>query len=983
MGRITWDYIVNMFKLFLPAILAAVLFAGSFASPLASAAIPSYQTATGNDYVWESSSNVLVPSNFSSVCTDFPIDDDQAQIVFPDGFKFPFAGNSYAAVWMQSDGRLQFGPPTGSVRNSTPTALPQGSSPTYAGATPCANGSARPPGSILHVAWMALSLSAGGAMSWELKGTAPNRRMVFTWDNVRLASGSGSATFQAILYENGNAAYQYKSLTGASSWTSVATTGVQVLSNDYIASTDAANGVRIDVGKYIQFQYRPDSTTGSTCAPMPYTVTAQDNNSATVSSYVGTISLYTFPASTGTFSLLSGNGVFTPANLSEGVPATYSFAASDLGVVKFNYSTSLAQRATVSFTDVIFASKNVGNTVYFADNIFVVAPSDPSGLDVVAGRPHAMTATVYAKDSQGTCGVATSYSGTAQDMWYSPTSSNPAGAAAPSISTSASCASPKTLPSTAPSLSATSNNASLPFTLGVANFYLCTSDVGQYSISIRDDTKAYFSNPSITSVGGTSAALSARPFGLWIDSAVGAGPKANPGGTASSGSAFVAAGAPFSVRATARKWVAGQDSIKSGTPDPTANLSGNAILPAFAAPTTISLSAFTPSGGTAGALSGFSLAASDYSAGAATANLSYSEVGSIQLSASAPSYLGSSFPVPGVPSAPIGRFIPASIALSSSSLIPGCSAGGYTYMGQVFNLAATLGAYGTAGNKLANYDAAKGYQSAIPPSWKAVDSANGIDLISRTNLVAAGPVWTQGSWAYAYSAAIFTRAASGPDGSYESLLFGLSSGDLDGVPIAGMDASFSTPGASCGSSCDMKIVGAPTKARFGRLEARNVFGAILPTLKVPLQAMYWAKSSSGSLGWTPNTLDSCTTIPYSAVALGGFSGGVSSATTPPAPGSVKLAQGKAEIPVTRSGAASSSSGSALLGINLGPGALFNGGGCYGSSSTFPGFGGGSAANYLKSNFCGAPNFFGNPSAKIIWGAPAAKSGSIIFSREAY
>lgn len=820
-------------------------------------------------------------------------------------------------------------------------------------------------------------------MSWELKGTAPNRKMVFTWDNVRLASGAGDATFQAILYENGNAAYQYKSLTGASSWTSVATTGVQVSSTDYIASTDAANGARIDVGKYIQFQYRPDSTTGSTCAPMPYTVTAQDNNSATVSSYVGTISLYTFPASTGTFSLLSGNGVFTPANLSEGVPATYSFAASDLGVVKFNYSTSLAQRATVSFTDVIFASKNVGNTVYFADNVFVVAPSDPAGLDVVAGRPHAMTATLYAKDSSGTCGIATSYTGSAQDMWYSPTGSNPAGAAAPSISTSATCASPKTLPSTAPGLSVSSNNAALPFSLGVARFYLCTSDVGQYSISIRDDTKAYFSNPSITSVGGTSAAVSVRPFGLWVDSAAGAGPKANPGGTASSGSAFVAAGSPFSARATARKWVSGQDLIKSGTPDPTANLSGNAILPAFAAPTTISLSGFTPSSGTAGVLSGASLSASDYSAGAATANLSYSEVGSIQLLASAPSYLGSSFPVPGVPSSPIGRFIPASIALSSSSLSPGCPAGGYTYMSQSFNLAATLGAYGSAGNKLANYDQSLGYQFASPPSWKVVDSANGIDLGSRTNVASANPAWAQGSWTYSYGSAVFARASTGPDGSYESLLFGLSSGDLDGVPIAAMDASSSTTGASCGSSCDMKIVGSATKVRFGRLEAKNVFGAIMPTLKVPLQAMYWAKNASGSLGWTPNTLDSCTTIPYSAVALGSFSGGVASATTPSAPASVKLVQGKAEIPVTRSSGGAASSGSALLGINLGPNSLFSGGGCYGSASAFPSFAGGSSANYLKSNFCGVPNYFGNPSAKIIWGAPSAKSGSIIFSREAY
>lgn len=655
-------------------------------------------------------------------------------------------------------------------------------------------------------------------------------------------------------------------------------------------------------------------------------------------------------------------------------------------MAKFNYSTNIAERAAVAFSDTIFPSQSSGNTASFADNVFVVAPSDPAGADVVAGRPHAMTATLYAKDSSGTCGVATSYSGALQDMWHAPTSSHPAGAAAPSISTSASCSSPTVLPAAAPAISKTSNNASLPFVRGVANFYLCPSDVGQYAISIRDDTGSFANNAAIPSIGGSSAALTARPFGLWIDSVASkAAPvKANPGGTSSSsGTAFIPAGAAFGARISARKWAAGQDTVKSGTPDFTANLSGNAILPAFAAATAVQVSSFTPAAGVAGSLTGNALASSAYASGAATATLSYSEAGSAQILASAPSYLGSAFAVPGVRSAPIGRFIPASISLSSSSLAHGFPAGGYSYMGQSFSVSATLGAYGAAGNILQNYDQSAGYQYLLAPSWKAVDSANGIDLSSRTNLGANGSAaWGRGLWAYSFPAAQFLRASSGPDGSYESLVLGLAGTDPDGVPISSMDASFSAAGASCGSSCDMKAVGSPTKARHGRLEAINTFGAVIPTLKVPLRAMYWARNSSGSLGWTPNTLDSCTVIPYSAVAVGSFSGGVSSAATPSSPSSVKLVLGRAEIPITRPGGPATS-GSALLGINLGPGSLLNGGGCYGSASAFPGFAGGSAANYLKSNFCGAPNYFGNPSAKIIWGAPAAKSGSIVFSRESY
>lgn len=944
----------------------------------ATIAAPTYQFTTDNDYVWESAANAIPYASFGRTCTFYPVDDDQTAINFTGGLTFTFAGVAYSSVRMLSNGRLQFGSDTGAFRNFSRTSLPEGNSSSFLG---CSGNLAA--NRIMDVAWMDLNPSLGGDMSWEQKGVAPNRRVVLSWNAVPYNFGAGSATFQAILYESGAAAYQYKALSGSGSWSSVATTGVQVSSTDYTASSAAANGVRIDFGSYVKFLYQPASTSGSTCSPMTYTVTAQDSNGATLTTYKGTMKLYITTA--GVFSLASGKGVFTPKNDLTGAAATYAFDPADLGVAKFNYSTNIAERAAVAFTDTIFPSQSSGNTVSFADNVFVVEPSDPAGADVVAGRPHAMTATLYAKNSSGACGVATSYSGNVQDAWYAPTSLHPSGASAPAVSTSASCSPSTPLPATAPSISKTSNNASLPFFRGVANFYLCPSDVGQYAIFIRDDTGVFASNAAIPSIGGSSSSLSARPFGLWIDSVASKAPgaKPNPSGTSSSGSAFISAGAAFSARVSARKWTAGQDAIKSGTPDPGANLSSNAILPAFAATTAMQVATFTPSAGVAGALSGNSLPATAYAGGAATASLSYSEVGSAQLVASAPSYLGSAFSVPGVLSAPIGRFIPASISLTSSSLTHGCPAGQYSYMGQPFAISATLGAYGATGNQLQNYDQSIGYQYLFAPAWRAVDSANGIDLSARTNLGSNGAAaWSHGSWAYSYPSAQFLRATPGPDGSYDSLVFGLSGTDPDGIPISSMDASFSAAGSSCGSSCNMKIIGPPTKARYGRLEAVNTFGAIIPTLKVPLRAMYWAKSSSGALGWTPNMLDSCTTIPYSAVAVGGYSGGVSSAATPLPPASVKLSMGQAEIPITRPGGPAIS-GSALLGINLGPSPLFNGGGCYGSASVFPSFAGGAAANHLKSNFCGAPNYFGNPSAKIIWGAPAAKSGSIIFSRESY
>lgn len=960
--------------------LAASACAASFFPPQAASAAPTYQLS-GGAYAWETAANVLPRSAFAQRCARKPIDDDQAVINFSGGFAFPFAGVSYSSVRMLTNGRLQFGDDTGAFRNKNPSVLPEGNSNRFSG---CPGN--LPASRIMDVAWMNLNPLDGGTMSWEQKGAAPNRRVVLSWNAV--SYNPGYATFQAILYENGNAAYQYKKLEGpgSNSWRALATTGVQVSPTDYASTAAASDGTRIDLQSStfpVNFFYQPASASGSTCAPMLYTVAARDASGATLTGYKGTMTLTALSA--GSFSLASGGGVFTPRNSSTGAPATYAFAASDLGVAKFNYSTNIAESANVSFSDASAPGQSSGGAASFADNVFVIASSDPAGLDVVAGRPHAMTATLYAKDSSGTCGVATSYSGQAQDMWHSPTASHPSGAASPTISMSPDCSGPIALPSSAPGISKTSNNVSLPFVRGVAGFYLCPSDVGQYVLSARDDTAAFANNASIPSIGGSSATLTARPFGLWIDAIASASPapKLNPGGTASSGSAFIAAGASFSARVSARKWAPGQDAIKSGSPDPSANLSGNAILPAFSWPTAISVASFTPSAGTPGSLSGSALPATSYANGSALATLSYSEAGSAILAASSPAYLGSAFPVPAARSAPIGRFIPATIALSSSALSNACPAGGYSYMGQPFGVAATLGAYGAAGNKLSNYDEAAGYQFLLSPAWKAVDSANGVDLSARTNLASLGPPsWIQGSWTYSHPSAVFARALSGPDGSYESLVLGLAGSDPDGVPISSLDSSFSAAGPSCGSSCNMKSVGLPTKARYGRLEALNAFGSILPTLKVPLRAMYWAKDSTGPLGWTPNTLDSCTSIPYSAVALGAYSGGLSAATLPASPAAVQLSLGKAQIPVTRQGGAAVS-GSAIVAINLGASPLLNGGGCYGSASSFSGLSSGAAAPHLKSNFCGAPNYLGNPSAKIIWGAPAGKSSLIVFSRESY
>lgn len=288
---------------------AALLFLGARAI-----GAPTYQLTADNDYAWEGAANTLPYSAFGQTCTLYPIDDDQAVINFTGGFAFTFAGVAYSSVRMLSNGRLQFGADTGAMRNIS-RSMPEGISSL---SLLCAG--LQPASRIMDVAWMDLNPAWGGDMSWEQKGVAPNRRVVLSWNAVSYNFGSGYATFQAILYENGNAAFQYKALSGASSWSSVATTGVQVSPTDYVASTAAANGVRIDLGSYVKFLYQPASSSGSTCAPMLYTVTAQDSGGAPLTTYKGTMKLYV--TSAGTFSLASGKGVFTPKNDTTGAAAT-------------------------------------------------------------------------------------------------------------------------------------------------------------------------------------------------------------------------------------------------------------------------------------------------------------------------------------------------------------------------------------------------------------------------------------------------------------------------------------------------------------------------------------------------------------------------------------------------------------------------------------------------------------------------------------
>lgn len=180
-------------------------------------------TFRSDSFAWESAANTI---SWDRSCTGYPGDDDKATINFSGGFKFSFGGSPYSSVRVLANGVLQFGTDTGFFRNFTNTTLPAGAATAQSGCTAAATTL------VLMPYWTDLNPSASGSggVTWEQKGSAPNRYLVVSWNNVYQYATTTPYTFQVILYENGEFKYQYGNANASGS---NATIGVQVSGSDY------------------------------------------------------------------------------------------------------------------------------------------------------------------------------------------------------------------------------------------------------------------------------------------------------------------------------------------------------------------------------------------------------------------------------------------------------------------------------------------------------------------------------------------------------------------------------------------------------------------------------------------------------------------------------------------------------------------------------------------------------------------------------
>ena len=149
-------------------------------------------TCTSNDgYADSGSAGAFEDIEFTG--TFVGLTDDSNVNVFL-GFNFPFYGNVYSDIFIGSNGLLTFG--VGSnVFGNTP--IP----------------SAALPNNALYPLWDDLNPATQGSIVYQTLGTAGvDLRFIVQYTNVPQFGGTGSNTFQAVLFENGDIEYRYLGL---------------------------------------------------------------------------------------------------------------------------------------------------------------------------------------------------------------------------------------------------------------------------------------------------------------------------------------------------------------------------------------------------------------------------------------------------------------------------------------------------------------------------------------------------------------------------------------------------------------------------------------------------------------------------------------------------------------------------------------------------------------------------------------------------
>ena len=445
--------------------------------------------------------------------------------------------------------------------------------------------------------------------------------------------------------------------------------------------------------------------TAINCLPEEITISAHDKSHNVLAAYAGTIELST-STNHGNWLIGSGKGVLNNGSADDGA-ATYTFDASDNGVVKLLFSDTHLETVDIDVEDGIFsersgtAAADEDPVLEIKDSGFVFHPDNDVNADIgtqICGKysntghnSHVVHLVAMATDNaSGTCAAALDGNVTVE-LGYE--CIDPATCSANRVDISAGGIT-TTLAGTAAAAARVYTEVPLTFDADGAELALNYHDAGKIKLFARyvkaleiDANGERVANTGLD-LEGDSNEFVVRPFGIYFNVVD------NPAAQDENGGKFIAAGKEFKLNLAAVCWQSGDDSDSDGVPDGhndddpanNADLSNNGIADNAVGTVTISHLLWQPTGGVAGSLGGTT--APLLAAGRASSDdLTYSEVGIMELHGVMNDYLGGGEGVSGRSGA-VGRFIPdhfRAAVENDGEFANACT--GFTYIGQLFGYA--------------------------------------------------------------------------------------------------------------------------------------------------------------------------------------------------------------------------------------------------------------------------------------------------------
>lgn len=792
----------------------------------------------------------------------------------------------------------------------------------------------------------------------------------------------------------------------------IGTTGDKVATASNNGDTGVAQIVVLRPRSLVDHYLVGHGGSGVGCVDQTVTITAHDATHNPVDAGGATLAITTSNSKGSWVGVVSGGGTLLDGTPGDGT-ATYTFAAgSGSAQLAFRYANLTATSDTFSFnvTDGTHSEASGSASAALDDPSFTMYQAGFQFRNVtdggttipvqIAGKPSSTgfnakvirLQAIKTDDATGSCiGVFTSQTRTVE---LGAECNNPAACAGRVVGINGTA-----IPTSSDNGgvgAASYGNVALTFNASSeADTVISYSDAGQISLHARYDLDTAIGGYEML---GSSNAFVVRPFGIAFS---GVPHRSTPGG-----SAFAAAGDNFSMALTAYQWAAGEDADADGVPDlsPPADITDNGNTPNYAASASVTATANLAGG--AGAISRgatcTNAASVSLAGGTGTAaDWCYSEVGNVLLSASAPNYLGSGQDVTGSSGFDgdsgggyLGRFGAKQFALIGAptlvnrAAIPSCSST-FTYMNEGLTLTFALEARNAQGAKTSNYSG--GYAKHDPASGGSNNPvlAYGIGARSGTTDLSGRlsafypdtvPAWSNGQLAVtgtnAITVSVGRKVPDDPDGPYPGVQLAIAPTDGDGAAISPLDLDVDNAGGN-----DHKNLGVSTEVRFGRLRLENAFGNEVHRLAVPMRAEYWNGTT-----FTTNTLDSCTAIPRSTIALTFDSSTVSSlAACETAVDADPVAFTAGVAPLGLSAPGVGNRGGVVLTVNIGTaGGNYCNPGAYVAAGSTP-------LLYLLGRWNDSANpdadantaYDDKPSARAGFGVYGSQPGNFIYFRERY